>query len=178
MLELTVLAFLLGLDSFRASIGLGATGPGRAVQRQIATSFALCDALAPLAGLALGRSLARAVGSWSQPLGILALAGYALFVLVAGRPSRPRAGPPARAWVVIGLPLALSLDNLVAGAALGLLPVPLPVAALALGVTSGLMALAGLRLGGALAAALPARAELLGATLLLVVAAVHLAELI
>jgi hypothetical protein len=121
---------------------------------------------------------ASQVGSWSEPLGILAIAGYALFVLVVGRAPGPRTGPPARAWVVIGLPLSLSLDNLVAGAALGLLPIPLPVAALALGAASGLMALAGLRLGGALAAVLPARAELLGATLLLVLAAVHLAEMI
>jgi len=178
MLELTLLAFLLGLDSFRASIGLGAAGPGRAVQRQIALSFALFDALAPLAGLALGRSLVGAVGSWSEPLGVFVIAGYALFVLVVGRTSRPHAGPPVRAWVVIGLPLSLSLDNLVAGAALGLLPVPLPVAALVLGAASGLLALAGLRLGDVLAGVVPVPGELLGATLLLVVAAVHLAELI
>jgi putative Mn2+ efflux pump MntP len=178
MLELVLLAFLLGLDSFRASMGLGATEAGRAVQRLIAISFALCDALAPLAGLALGRSLAAAVGSWSEPLGVLVIAGYALFVLMVGHTSGPRTRPSARAWVVIGLPLSLSLDNLVAGAALGLLPVPLPVAALVLGAASGLLALAGLRLGGALAGVVPVRGELLGTTLLLVVAAVHLAELI
>jgi putative Mn2+ efflux pump MntP len=178
MLELMVLAFLLSLDSFRVSIGLGTAGLGRAVRRQIALSFALCDALAPLAGLALGRSLVGAVGSWSEPLGVLVIAGYALFVLVVGRTSEPNAGLPVRAWVIIGLPLSLSLDNLVAGAALGLLPVPLPVAALVLGAASGLLALAGLRLGDALAGVVPVRAELLGATLLLIVAAVHLAELI
>jgi manganese efflux pump family protein len=178
MLELMVLAFLLSLDSFRVSIGLGTAGLGRAVQRQIALSFALCDALAPLAGLVLGRSLAAAVGSWSEPLGVLVIAGYALFVLVVGYAPGPPARPPARAWVVIGLPLSLSLDNFLAGAALGLLPVPLPAAALVLGAASGLLALAGLRLGDALAGVVPVRAELLGATVLLIVAAVHLAELI
>ncbi len=166
---LLLLAFTLSLDSFRVSLGLGATRPRPARQLQIALAFALCDGLAPLVGLMLGRSFAGYVGGWAEYLGPLVLCAYGLYtVYVARRCAEGEA--EAGGWVVFGLPLSLSLDNLVAGASLGLEGFPALLSVAVIGLTSGLMSFAGLRLGGAAVNFLKLRSELLGGLALIFIA--------
>src|SRR5262249_55102522 len=94
------------------------------------------------------------------------------------RPRRGGARPPPRgrggpgAWASLGLPVALSLDNLVVGFGLGAVRVPTAVSALTLGAASGAMAMAGLYLGSLIGRAVPARAERLGGAALTLLAVV------
>ncbi len=62
----------------------------------------------------------------------------------------------------LGLPLSLSLDNLIAGASLGLVGFPLLLWVAVIGSMSALMALAGLRLGSLAVNFLRINTELLG----------------
>ncbi|HEX7312577.1 MAG TPA: manganese efflux pump [Pyrinomonadaceae bacterium] len=166
---LLLLAFTLSLDSFRVSLGLGATRPRPARQAQIALAFALCDGLAPLVGLMLGRSFADYVGGWSEYLGPLVLCAYGLYTVYVAR--RCAEGQEeASGWVVFGLPLTLSLDNLVAGASLGLEGFPVLLSVAVIGAMSGLMSFAGLRLGGMAVNFLRLRSELLGGVALIFIA--------
>lgn len=166
---LLLLAFTLSLDSFRVSLGLGATRPRAARQAQIALAFGLCDGLAPLAGLLLGRSFVNHVGAWTEYLGPLVLCAYGLYtVYVARRCAESESAEDG--WVIFGLPLSLSLDNLVAGASLGLIGFPALLSVAVIGATSGLMSLAGLRLGGAAVNFLKLRSELLGGVALIFIA--------
>jgi len=73
-------------------------------------------------------------------------------------------------WMLFGLPLVLSLDNLVTGIGLGVLGFPMFLAALTIGAISGLMTLAGLKLGDAIGRYLPVRSDLLGGLALVFVA--------
>jgi putative Mn2+ efflux pump MntP len=166
---LFLLGFALGLDSFRVSISLGPLGLSPVRQWQIALAFGLCDALAPLVGLAGGRTLVEYIGPWTEYLGPLVIGGYGLYVVYLAR-RFGEGGAMDDRWIVFGLPLALSLDNLVAGIGLGVLGYPIFFAALTIGAISGLMALAGLKLGNVIGRYLPVRADLLSGVALLFVA--------
>lgn len=47
MIAVIVLGMALGLDSFRASLAIGAAGVGASRAARIASAFAVCDGLAP-----------------------------------------------------------------------------------------------------------------------------------
>lgn len=167
---LLLLAFTLSLDSFRVSLGLGATRPRPARQAQIALAFGLCDGLAPLLGLLVGQSLVDYVGGWVEYLGPLMLCGYGLYTVYVARRCAEKESDDNDGWIVFGLPLTLSLDNLVAGASLGVLGFPVLLSVAVIGATSALMSLAGLRLGRVAVNFFKLRSELLGGLALIFIA--------
>lgn len=167
---LLLLGFTLSLDSFRVSLSLGAMKLTRARRAQIALAFALCDGLAPLVGLLLGQSLVRYVGAWVEYLAPLVLGLYGCYVIYVARRCGEGESAEQDHWLVFGIPLSLSLDNLVAGASLGLIGFPVALSAVVIGAMSGLMSLAGLSLGSAAVRYLPVRAEMLGGVALICIA--------
>ena len=173
--ELFALALFLGLDSLRASLALAAAGLARAQPLRLSVSFGICDATASLVGLALGASLLEPARGFLDSLGPLVLAGCAVYV-VLGRP-RAQGGSDRDPWAtVVGVPLALSLDNLLIGAALGVHGFPIAAATLVLGATSALLSLFGFALGRVARRRLTVRTELAAAALLLVTACALAAE--
>ncbi len=170
MTALLLLGFALGLDSFRVSLGLGGLRLSRARRRLIALSFGVCDGVAPLVGFLLGQSLLMAVGRWTEYIAPFAIGGYGLYVIYVACRRDESEREAEGAWVVLGLPLALSLDNFAAGIGLGLLQYPALLSAAIIGATSGLMSLAGLHLGKALARRLPFDADLVGGVALVLIA--------
>lgn len=165
---LLLLAFVLSLDSFRVSLGLGASKVRPVRQAQIVLAFGLCDGLAPLVGLLIGQSIIALVGPWVEYLGPLMLSGYGVYVIhVAQR----RDGDEERGvrWAVLGLPLALSLDNLIAGTSLGMIGFPLPLSAGVIGAMSALMSLAGLLLARTAVNVLKLESEVFGGVVLVVI---------
>lgn len=159
---LLLLGFALSLDTFRVSLGLGALKQRPLRQAQIVLAFGLCDGLAPLVGLLIGKSVVSYIGLWTAYLGPLALCAYGVYVIyVPKRCAGKEAQEPDR-WIVLGLPLSLSLDNLIAGASLGLVGFPLLLSVAVIGSMSALMALAGLRLGSLAVNFLRINTELLG----------------
>jgi putative Mn2+ efflux pump MntP len=162
---------LLGLDSFAVSLAVGTLPLSPRRRRGLALSFALCDGLASWLGSTQGSGLHSLLDDTGR-LGLAAVAAYGLYVLALARAARqaPPAGAGGGYWMVLGLPVCLSLDNLVA-AGPDLPGVPAALTAAVLGALSGCLALLGLSAGAALARRLPARAGWLGGGLLLLVAA-------
>jgi putative Mn2+ efflux pump MntP len=171
MWAVVLIGFVLGLDSFRASVGLGMVG-GWARRMRIALAFGLCDGLSPMLGLVLGEATTRSFSPWAGWVGPLTIGGFGVLTfLTAGRgESRESREGSVGTWSLLGLPLALSLDNLVAGFGLGANQVPVVFSALVLGVLSGAMALAGLYLGSFAWRRMPSRAERLGGAALALLA--------
>ena len=170
MVTLLLLGFALSLDSFRVSLGLGTLKLSRLRQLQIVVAFGVCDAIAPLIGLLIGKSLLEFIGPWVEHLGPLLLCAYGIYVLyIAHRYAGKEVGDTDR-WLVLGLPLSLSLDNLVAGTSLGMIGFPLMMSVLVIGAMSALFALVGLRLGRTAVNLLKIRAELIGGVVLIVIA--------
>lgn len=170
MVTLLLLGFALSLDSFRVSLGLGTLKLSRMRQLQIVIAFGVCDAIAPLIGLLIGKSLLEFIGPWVEHLGSLLLCAYGVYVIyIAHRYAGREVGDTDR-WMVLGLPLSLSLDNLVAGTSLGMIGFPMLLSVLVIGAMSALLSFAGLKLGRSAVNLLRFRAELIGGVVLIVIA--------
>lgn len=167
---LLLLGFTLSLDSFRVSLGLGATRLRPARQAQIVLAFGLCDGLAPLIGLLVGHSLVEYLGAWVEYLGPLVLCAYGAYVIYVARRCEDEEAEEVGRWVVLGLPLSMSLDNLIAGTSLGMIGFPLLLSVAVIGAMSALMSLAGLWLGRRAVNLLRIRTEMMGGVALILIA--------
>ena len=113
------LGFTLSLDNFRTSLVLGGLKPS--LMRSIKTSaiFGVWDGLAPLVGIIVGHFLSDKISSTADIVAAIGLGLYGLFVVVKALVS-PEAADPDLRFATRGLPIPLSVDNVAAGAALGI----------------------------------------------------------
>jgi manganese efflux pump family protein len=191
MLALLLLAVALGLSNFAAAIGIGVSGVRGRDRVRIAVVFGVFEAGMPVLGVALGRGLASSLGHVAHWLGGAALIVIGVTGLVLARrgprlgggprpvdeptpegpaPGRPAADRPSwRLGRVVVSGLALSVDNLAAGFALGAYHTGLAVAATVFGVVSVVMSLAGLELGAMLGAGASDRCELVASVMLIAI---------
>jgi putative Mn2+ efflux pump MntP len=154
LIALIAVALAVAIGNFAVATAFGLTGASRRAQLEVALVFALFEGGMPLVGLLLGRQLSGGLGGAAHPAGGVLLGLTGLYGLVTGlRPAREpgnrAAGQTSGAWRLrLWLSaLALSLDNLVAGFALGAYHVP-PVAALCtFAVAGGGLSLLGVELG-------------------------------
>jgi manganese efflux pump family protein len=149
MVRLLAVAAPLGLSNFAGGLAIGLDGLAARRRLEAALVFAAFEAAMPVAGLALGRGVATLVGDSAAVLGGLVLVGLGAWLLLqaarATRGTRPR-----RTWNrgrLVVVAAGLSVDNLVAGFALGALHVSVLVAALVIGAVSAVLGSAGLELG-------------------------------
>jgi manganese efflux pump family protein len=176
-----LVALSLGLSNFAAAIGIGIYGSGPRTRLRVGIIFGVFEAGMPIAGLALGRGLAGALGGaakWVSAGLLIATGAWAVLQAVRSDTS-PGAAPDnygTGRLIVTGL--ALSIDNLAVGFALGAFRVSLPVAAVVIGAVSVALSLLGLELGARIGASLGRRGEILGGLVLVGVGAAIAAGLI
>jgi len=124
---LIMVALAVAVDSFAVALAFGLAGTGQRGRLEIAAVFGLFQGGMPLLGVELGTQLSHALGSATRPAGatLLCLTGvYGLISeLLPGRRSGhdPDSRPPRRPWRLrlwIAAS-AVSVDNLIAGLALG-----------------------------------------------------------
>jgi putative Mn2+ efflux pump MntP len=172
VLALVLVALSLGLSNFAAAIGIGVTGTDARTRVRVGVVFGIFEAGMPVLGLALGHGLASTLGHaarWAGAGLLIATGAYgllqALRASAAGATGPPGGQLPLTRLLVTGL--ALSIDNLAVGFALGAYHVSLAIAAVVIGAVSVVMSLAGLELGGQLGPRTGSRAELLGGLVLI-----------
>ena len=164
--EVLVLGFVLSLDNFRVAVALGTVPIGLRRAVQVALTFGVWDVVMPLVGLVLGRQVGSAIGPYAALAGSVALGGYGLYLLVcAVRSPEPR--ELDHPWALFGIPLSLSLDNLVAGASLGLLGLSPWFASLLFGAITAVMSLLGLLIGRSVARLVPTRSDVVSGVALI-----------
>ena len=146
MFGLISLGFTLSLDNFRMSIALGGMKP--TLLRSIKTSFifGLWDGIAPLVGILIGGYLSNKIDSTADMIAAIGLGLYGLFVVVRALISDEHADPDLK-FATRGLPLPLSVDNVAAGASLGLLGYSPWLAPLLFGMTTFVVSVAGHQIG-------------------------------
>jgi manganese efflux pump family protein len=154
VIALLTLGFTLSLDNFRISIVLGGLKPNLRTSVKTSFIFGLWDGIAPLVGLIVGHYLSEKIDSTAELIAAAGLAGYGLFVVVRALLSPEHADPDLR-WARRGLPVPLSVDNVAAGASLGLAGYSPWLAPALFGVTTFVMSLAGHQLGRAAAHFVP-----------------------
>jgi manganese efflux pump family protein len=167
--SLLILGFTLSLDNFRTAVVLGGIRLSWRRSVQVAAVFGFWDGLAPLVGILVGGYLGEKIGSTADYVGAAALAAYGLFLVVqAWRTPEPE--EPDQRWALFGLPVPLSIDNVVAGTSLGLLGFSPWLAPPLFGVITALMTVAGLQLGRVLARFIKIRSDLVTGVALVVMA--------
>ena len=187
MLALLLVAVSLGLSNFAASVGLGASGVDRRTRLRVGLVFGFFETAMPIIGLLAGRGAAGALGHATRWLGAALLIATGVYSLVqalrsardaasTGTPSEPPSsgpqsapppGEPQRLGPLLVTGLALSLDNLAVGFALGAVHVSLPVAVIVIGAVSVTLSLLGLELGHRLSTQIGGRGEILGGLVLI-----------
>jgi manganese efflux pump family protein len=180
VLALILVAVSVGLSNFAVAIGIGISGTSTRTRLKVGIIFGLFETGMPIAGLALGRGLAEALGHsarWISAGLLIATGAWTVFQAVrsdhqAPTPDRQSIGR----LMVTGL--AISVDNFAVGFALGEFHVNLAVAAAVIGGISIAMSLIGLELGAQIGARAGQRGELLGGVVLIAVGAAIAAGLI
>jgi len=174
MLALLLVAVSLGLSNFAAAVGIGISGIDAPTRLRVGMIFGLFETAMPILGLLLGRSLAGSLGRTAHWIGAALLIATGLYAVIQaiGSPDSKDATDPAaqggqRTGRLLVTGLALSIDNLAVGFALGTFHVNLVIAAVLIGTVSMAMSLLGLELGNRLSAKTGDRGELLGGLVLI-----------
>jgi len=181
VLALTLVAFSLGLSNLAAAIGIGISGTSARTRLRVGIVFALFEAGMPIAGLALGRGLAGTLGSTTHWIGaglLIATGAWALLQAIRSDPDPAPAAADQRTSRLVITGLALSIDNLAVGFALGTYHVNPALAAAIIGAVSVALSLIGLELGARIGARTGNRGELLGGLILIAVGTAVAAGLI
>lgn len=171
MISLLVLGCVLSLDNFRLAIALGAFEIGWRRALRIATVFGLWDSLSPLVGVLIGRYFGGEIGPVANTLGPVVLLVYGLYLVVRSLQTEAPEDLDER-MALFGIPLSLSLDNLLAGTGLGMLGFPPVFTAAGFGAITALMTFLGLQIGGVAARFIPIRSDLLSGVGLSIMAVV------
>src|SRR5919106_2433996 len=171
VISLLILGIVLSLDNFRLAIALGAFKVSWRRALRVAVVFGLWDGFSPLVGLLIGRYFGREIGPAADILGPIVLLVYGLYLVVRSLQTEAPEDLDER-MVLFGIPLSLSLDNLLAGTGLGMLGFPPVFTAAVFGTMTVLITFVGLQLGGAVARFTPLRSDLLSGAGLSIMAVV------
>ena len=166
----------LGLDTFAVAIGLGLSGLDRPQQLRFGLSFAFAEGAMPLLGFLLGRTLAGALEEIASYLAVLLLFGVGLYTLWESRHEDEPEYQVASVPALLAVALSISVDELAVGFSLGLLHVPVLLAAGYIAVQAFLLTLLGVAVGKAIGRSFAERAEALSGAALILLAFVLLAE--
>ncbi len=196
MLAVLAVAVALGLDNFAAAIAIGLAGVDAGTRLRVGVVFGVFEAGMPIVGLLIGAQAAASLGHASRWLAaglLIAVGGYFLAKglgdahaaarrrgeestagsLSPGRASEPPGAERLGRLALAGL--ALSVDNLAVGFALGSYHTSVVVGAVTIGAVSVALALTGLELGVRLGARVGERAGQLAGLLLIAVGALIVA---
>jgi putative Mn2+ efflux pump MntP len=165
-----IAGLLLALDGFLVSVPIGAMPLSTSSRRRLALSFAVCDGLASFLGWIIGTAEWTSNLKYYGWLGPLAVGCYGLYVLSLAWHSGRMAATKVGGWLVLGLPLCLSLDNLAVGLVSRGSAGSAVLMAIAFGAVSGGAACVGLWFGATLATRASLRSEWLTGTALVAVA--------
>lgn len=160
LISLLILGFVLSLDNARLAVALGAFQLSWRRALRIALVFGIWDGISPLVGLLIGRYFGEEIGPVADLVGPIVLLVFGLYLVVRSLQTEAPEDLDER-MVLFGIPLSLSLDNLLAGTGLGMLGFPPVFTAAVFGAMTAVMTFVGLQLGGVVARFIPLRADLL-----------------
>ena len=170
MAALLLVALALGVSNLAGAVGIGMAGAGARGRLRVGIVFGLFETGMPVLGLLLGRGLTHNLGHSARWIGaaLLILVGGYTALQAARHRERDSAGPAALKTGRLTITgLALSIDNLAVGFALGTYHVSLIVAVCVIGAVSVGLSMLGLELGDRLGARTVDRGELAGGLVLI-----------
>jgi manganese efflux pump family protein len=155
-----VLGVLAGLDNLQVCSSIGLLPLRKKRTHFLAAAFSFCEIAAAVLGVVLGHNLLSIFegGTTTKFGALIMLVCGAIFLLLAVRQHDISRVVNGNA-MLLGLPISLSLDNLVAGIGLGPSVCPAVYSALLIGFISAGMSCIGLYFGAWIRRLLPARMQ-------------------
>ena len=150
MLKLVLFVLPLGLDTFAVSAALGLQALPKHERLKVSLILSAFEMSMPIIGLLLGRGLGAAIGEvadYVAAVALIALGGYALFADDGAEGAKLASVSAGSGLALIGLGVAVSVDELAMGFTIGLLHLSLLLAVILIGVQAFVFAQLGLRLG-------------------------------
>jgi len=172
-LEILLIAAGLSMDAFAVALGVAASGrtlDRRAVFR-LSFHFGLFQFLMPLLGWFAGVSVSVFVASFDHWLAFALLLVVGVRMIRAGfhQEVQTYRKDPTRGWSLVALSLATSVDAFAVGLSLAMLAGPIWYPAVVIGIVTGSLTLAGVRMGSHLGSRLGTRMEIAGGAILIAV---------
>jgi putative Mn2+ efflux pump MntP len=173
-LKLAGLILPLSLDTLAVSAAMGAAGLDRRARVRLGVVLALFEALMPLLGLAVGAAAGDRLGDSGPWLAIGVLAAVGVWMLIDDDDLDGSLQARTHGIALVGLGLAVSLDELAIGLVIGLLGLPVALVVGLIAAQAIVASLAGSALGRRAGEAAGEMGEKLAGGMLLVVGAVLL----
>jgi putative Mn2+ efflux pump MntP len=172
MLRLLLLGVLAGIDNLQVAAAMSIAPVARARRMLLLAAFATCEIASPVTGVVLAHVLRTRFHVSFDGIGpyVVVACGIAIVVLALREREEAEALLNSR-WTLIGVPLSLSLDNLLIGVSATTIGYPPVLAAVVIGTTSATLCAIGVFGGERLSRLLPARAELVSGCALIIIAA-------
>jgi manganese efflux pump family protein len=147
VLKMVVLVLSLGIDTLMMSMSLAVSHNKNKLK--IAIVFACFEAIMPLAGLLVGKTIATTIGHWASVAGgilLLFIAGWLIFF-----ESEDEEGAKLErglvGWTLVFTALSISLDELAIGFSIGLVGVPIALTIVLIALQSFIFTTLGLKFG-------------------------------
>jgi manganese efflux pump family protein len=168
VLALFVVAASLGMSNFAASVAIGVSGTDARMRLRVGLVFGVFEAGMPVAGLLIGEQVAASLGHAARWVGagLLIAVGFYALASAARTGQGRRVRPPGLIHLLV-TGLALSVDNLVVGFALGTYHTSIAAGVIVIGTVSVAMSLAGLELGAGVGRRAGQRGEQLASLMLI-----------
>ncbi|MGV3345229.1 manganese efflux pump MntP [Enterobacteriaceae bacterium LUAb1] len=177
-----ILALGMSMDAFAVTIGKGAALHRPTVQEALRTGiiFGCIEAITPLIGWAIGIAASQFIMRWDHwvAFSLLLVLGSRMIWQGCRKDTGSLQEPRCRHgfWSLATTAVATSLDALAIGVGLAFLQVNIVMTALMIGVTTTIMAAAGILLGRFLSETSGKWAEVLGGLVLIVIGSTILFE--
>ncbi len=173
MLRLIALVLPLALDTFAVSAALGIAGVTSGQRVRLGLLFAGFEGGMPVVGLALGSAVGRLIGGFADYVAIVALAALGLYMLLADdkkEQARLARFATSTGVALVSVGLAVSLDELAIGFALGLARVPIVPALILIAAQAFVVSQVGFGLGRRVGESIREGAERLAGLALIAIA--------
>jgi manganese efflux pump family protein len=168
VLALLLVAASLGMSNLAAAIAIGVSGTDARTRLRVGLVFGVFEAGMPAVGLLIGEQVAASLGHAARWVGAGLLIAVGLYTLAsAARTGQGRQVQPPGIVQLLVTGLALSVDNLVVGFALGTYHTSIAVGVIVIGTVSVAMSLLGLELGAGVGRRAGQRGEQLAGLMLI-----------
>jgi putative Mn2+ efflux pump MntP len=152
ILFLLALLIPLTIDTFILSAALGLAGLPKKEQTRVSLILAGFEAVMPAVGVLIGRGVGETLGHFAGYTAAIIIALAGVLMLMPGKQEekeekRLRLLSHTKGLAIIDLGISISIDEIAVGLSLGLLGVPLIVAAGFIGAQAFIASQAGLKLG-------------------------------
>ncbi|MDR0807413.1 MAG: manganese efflux pump MntP [Enterobacteriaceae bacterium] len=167
-----IIAFGMSMDAFAASVGKGAVLHKPCFREAVRTGliFGCIEAITPLIGWSLGLIAGRYITEWDHWVAftLLFILGCRMIIEGCKQPEEEKPQICRHSfWILAITAIATSLDAMAVGVGLALLQVDILHTAMAIGLTTMIMATIGMMLGRFIGPILGKRAEIIGGLVLI-----------